>query len=319
MPSEDEITAELPSVETRPPSQDNLRASAWVKVTLGMKTDLGRVRENNEDKGDWLEPEDPKVVANRGYLYAVADGMGGHSAGQIASELALKTLFRTYYASTEGPPDQALLLAFHTANEIVYQSAQQIPGREGMGTTLVALALVGNRGWICNVGDSRAYRLREGRIEQLSEDHSWVAEQVRRGGLTPEEALLSPYRNVLSQAIGATPKVDPFLSEVELQPDDRFLLCSDGLTSVVTDEEILSIVQKEAPSVACSLLIDLANERGGPDNITVLIVRIDQVEPWDEETAKTPSSSLETLEEAGKKPVPTKEPFKRWFWKRKRT
>ncbi len=278
MPSEDEITAELTPQESLSPSQDSLLPSARVKVTLGMKTDLGRVRENNEDKGDWLEPEDPKIVVSRGYLYAVADGMGGHSAGQIASELALKTLFRVYYASTEGPPDQALLQAFHTANEIVYQSARQIPGREGMGTTLVALALVGNRGWVCNVGDSRAYRLRAGQIEQLSEDHSWVAEQVRRGGLTPEEALLSPYRNVLSQAIGATPKVDPFLSELELKPGDHFLLCSDGLTSVVTDEEILSMVLEEAPSVACSQLIDLANERGGPDNITVLIVRIDQIE-----------------------------------------
>lgn len=269
-----EVTAEFDVQDLlgdAPPSQPQI----LVRVTLGAKTDLGRARENNEDKFDWLEPEDDETLAARGKLYAVADGMGGHAAGQIASEVALKTLIRTFYAGRRGDVPTALAEGIRAANTLVWETGQRIPGRSGMGTTITSLALHEGKAIVGQVGDSRAYLIRAGEIEQITEDHSWVAEQVRAQVLTEEEAERSPYRNIITRSIGADAEVSPDLFETPLRPGDHFLLCSDGLTGVVQPEELKAMTLDHSPSMAAMKLIELANERGGPDNITCLIVRID--------------------------------------------
>lgn len=279
-----EITAELiPSEAPRPTSSGKRAPSVTVRTTFGAKTDLGMIRENNEDKFDFMEPQDPELLATRGCVYAVADGMGGHAAGQIAAEIALKTFLKSYYASSERPPDEALAAAFSSANAAVYDAASVVPGRSGMGCTLTALAIVEDRFHIAHVGDSRVYLIREGVISQLTDDHSWVAEQVRRGAMTPEDAERSPFRNVITRSIGAGPSVEAQIVTDTVREGDVFLLCSDGLTSMVPEETILRVALSDlGPSFAAAQLVDEANARGGHDNITVLIVRIDAVtkRPW---------------------------------------
>ncbi|MBW3622836.1 MAG: Stp1/IreP family PP2C-type Ser/Thr phosphatase [Armatimonadetes bacterium] len=275
-----DITAEFEVQELLgepPPETPTILA----RVTLGAKTDLGRVRENNEDKFDWLEPEDEATLAARGRLYAVADGMGGHAAGQIASEVALKTLIRTYYAGLSGEIPTALSEGIRAANALVWETGHRITGRSGMGTTITALALYEDRAIVGQVGDSRAYLIRGDSIEQITEDHSWVAEQVRANVLTEEEAELSPYRNVITRSIGAEPEVSPDLFETPLKAGDLFLLCSDGLSGVVKPDEMKEMAHSHSPTMAAWRLIELANERGGPDNITCLILRIDDLIRYD--------------------------------------
>ncbi len=251
-----------------------------LRLTMGAKTDLGRVRENNEDKFDFLEPEDPGILAARGRFYAVADGMGGHAAGQIASELALKTVIKKYYANASDDLETALVAAVKYANALVRDTAAAIPGRSGMGTTLTAAVVHEARLIVAQVGDSRLYLIREGAIRQITDDHSWVAEQVRLGTLDAESAARSPFRNVITRSLGAEPDVKVDVFPVELRLGDRFLICSDGLSGQVEDEQMAEIAGASPPSVACMELIDAANESGGRDNITLLIVRVDAIEPY---------------------------------------
>ncbi len=243
-------------------------------VKFGVKTDLGRIRENNEDKSDFYEPEDPTLLAVRGCLYAVADGMGGHAAGQIASELALKNVISNYYDSATEDIPNALLEAISAANATVHNLAVMIPERNGMGTTLTAAVVVEDRIYVGQVGDSRAYLIREGEIRQVTFDHSWVAEQVRMGVLTPEEAETSPYRNVITRSIGTQPQVEPDVFVEEARIGDTWVLCSDGLTGHVHDEEIRTIASTQTPTESARQLIELANSRGGRDNITVFVFSV---------------------------------------------
>lgn len=262
-------------------------------VTFGAKTDLGRVRENNEDRFDFMEPERPEVLATRGCLYAVADGMGGHEAGQIASELALKTFFRAYYADAGSPPETALRSAVRAANSLVVDTANLVPGRQGMGTTLSAVALVQDRLWVAHVGDSRIYRLRGGSLERLTQDHSWVHEQVARGSMTPEEAQRSPYRNVILRCLGAEREVEPDIFDQPLQAGDHYLLCTDGLSGAVDDATLERLLASDAPTVVAGRLVDLANAGGGQDNITAVVLRVDalqELEPPSDEPDVSPSA-----------------------------
>jgi protein phosphatase len=249
-------------------------------VRVGLKTDLGCVRENNEDKAEFYEPDEPAVLASRGSLYMMADGMGGHAAGQIAAELAIKRVLQEYYDSATDDPAQALLDAFQAANEHVRAVARSVTARTGMGTTLTVLALIEGQALVCHLGDSRAYLIRDGAIRQVTQDHSWVAEQVRAGALTLEEAEASPYRNVITQCIGPLGEIQPEIYAVDSQPGDRWLLCTDGLTGHVTDSEIAQVCEGLAPSEACRRLIELACARGGRDNITIMIVDIRAIEPF---------------------------------------
>ena len=251
-------------------------------VKLGAKTDLGRVRDNNEDKFDFFEPEDPAVLATKGCFYAVADGMGGHSAGQIACELALKTVIEVYYANPSADVEAGLRHAVGQANGLIYDTAQTIPDRQGMGTTLTAVIIREDRLTLAQVGDSRAYLLRDGTITQLTEDHSWVAEQVRLGTMTLAEAQISPFRNIITRSIGTAATVETDVFTHELRVGDTLLLCSDGLSGHLEPDEMQAVIQAHSPSVAALSLIETANERGGRDNITAVVLSVRALNPYEE-------------------------------------
>lgn len=250
-------------------------------VKMGAKTDLGRVRDNNEDKFDFFEPEDPAVLATKGCFYAVADGMGGHSAGQIACELALKTVLSAYYANPSADTEASLRHAVGQANALIYDTAQAIPDRQGMGTTLTAAVILEDRLTVVQVGDSRAYLLRQGQMVQLTEDHSWVAEQVRLGTMTLAEAQISPFRNIITRSIGTAAAVEADVVTHELGEGDTLLLCSDGLSGHLEPSEMQEIAEAHSPSVAALSLVEAANERGGRDNITVVLLSIRAISPYD--------------------------------------
>ena len=249
-------------------------------IKFGAKTDLGRIRENNEDKFDFFEPEDPAVLATKGSFYGLADGMGGHSAGQIACELALKIIIRQYYANPSPDTHASLRRAIEEANSLIYDTAQMMTDRNGMGTTLTTAIVREDMLTIAQVGDSRAYLIRNGEIAQISEDHSWVAEQVRIGAMTLEEAESSPFRNIITRSIGTSSSVEADITTHELHEGDILILCSDGLTGHVDPTEILSACTQHSPSIAATRLVEEANERGGRDNVTVVIVSIRALVPF---------------------------------------
>ena len=249
-------------------------------VKLGAKTDLGRVRENNEDKFEFFEPEDPAVLATKGSFYGIADGMGGHSAGQIACELALKVVIRAYYENPSSDTHASLHRAVEEANALIYDTAQMITERSGMGTTLTAAIVREDKITIVQVGDSRAYLIRNAQISQITEDHSWVAEQVRNGSMTLDEAQASPFRNIITRSIGTASTVEADVTSESLQVGDILVLCSDGLSGHVEPNDILSISLEYSPSIAAMRLVEEANERGGRDNITVLVLSIRALEPY---------------------------------------
>lgn len=250
-------------------------------LRFGAKTDLGNVRENNEDKFDFFEPTDPMVLAERGSVYAVCDGMGGHAAGQIASELALKAFFKTYYDMDLPDIETALHMAIQEANVLVREVAQSVPGRRGMGTTMTAAALCEADAHILHVGDSRCYLVRGDAIEQVTHDHSYVMEQVRQGLMTLEEAQFSPYRNVITRSIGME-QLEPDIHRVRLQAGDRLLLCSDGLTTHVCDADIGEVVRTLAPCAAAQRLVEMALAGGGSDNITIMVIHVIDLLTWEQ-------------------------------------
>ncbi|MGC4047417.1 MAG: protein phosphatase 2C domain-containing protein [Armatimonas sp.] len=275
----DEITAEFNTAELlggEPgPTEPRVRAA----LSWAARTDIGRVRSHNEDKFDLFLPEDDSTLARRGRLFAVADGMGGHQGGQIASEFALKTLVRAYYASgaTSGA-DTALRAAITDANTLVTRAAEQFGAKNDMGTTLVTAVVRDEMLTIAHVGDSRAYLLREGeRPRQLTTDHSWVEEQVKRGTLTREEAELSPYRNVILRSIGMGEGMEADLSSEKLLVGDVIVLASDGLTGYLDGDAIGAVCTGKGLSQAALALIDAANDAGGKDNITALLIRVDDL------------------------------------------
>ncbi len=219
-------------------------------------------------------------------LYAVADGMGGHAGGETASSMAVACLQETVRALTgraeTGTPPQennavrALETAFITANRAVFEAGSRDPALRGMGTTLTALFREEGMMHIAHLGDSRAYLFRNGVLAQLTRDHSLVGEQMRAGLLTPEAARSSPYRHVITRAVGIVPEERPDLGTVEIRSGDIFLLASDGLTEMVTDEEIRRIVADTTLALMANRLIERANEQGGIDNITVVTVRAEE-------------------------------------------
>jgi len=280
MVQENDITAKFDVVELVDAwaEKKGRKPKCFLDVRFGAKTDLGRVRENNEDKFEFYEPEEFELLAVKGCFYAVADGMGGHASGQIASELALKTIIKTYYADAGEDVSESLRGAIRAANSFIYETAQMIPDRNGMGTTCTSVILRDDEMYIGHVGDSRAYLIRDGELRQLSEDHSWVAEQVKRGALTPEEAETSPFRNVITRSLGAAQDVEPDVFREDLKKSDMLVLCSDGLSGYVSDNEILEIVLQWSPSIAAMKLIDKANEHGGGDNVTALVISIADIQ-----------------------------------------
>lgn len=216
--------------------------------------------------------EDSFIIDTELELIAVADGMGGHQAGEIASSLALRALRDKLSEAFHGEPLPFFLAAAAFANEKVYASSMVNHDQEGMGTTLTAVWIVGTKAYIVHIGDSRAYLFRGGRLEALTDDHSYVGDLVRCGALTASEAREHPRRNILTRALGTARHVDIDGREIELKKGDRILLCTDGLYEVMADREIEAIISRnQSLEDTARELLDLALERGGPDNITVVL------------------------------------------------
>jgi PPM family protein phosphatase len=234
-------------------------------------TDPGRKRRRNEDSFVVDPP-----------LFVVADGMGGAQAGEVASRLAAAS-FREFHEADELEPEPRLEAIIQEANRRIFERARHDTGLSGMGTTVTAALLGESAIAIGHVGDSRAYRIREGELEQLTQDHSLVADLIRSGRLTPEEAEDHPQRSVITRALGTDPDVDVDTFLVETKPGDLFLICSDGLTSMVPEEEILETL-RGSPSLeqAAKALVKAANKQGGEDNITVIIFRLESGESLDD-------------------------------------
>lgn len=253
-----------------------------MRIASGGVSDVGRVRTNNEDCYKIVEPLN---------LFVLSDGMGGEAHGEIASAMAVETVVKHCLDAETNPAAQVigavqpywsartkhLATAVHLANRTIFKAAEKNPDHHGMGATLTAAWIDGAKLSIAHVGDSRAYLLRSGTLLQLTRDHSLVAEQVRRGILTAAEAEESNMQSVLLRALGAQAAIEVDAEEHTLFPLDVLLLCSDGLTRMVTEPEIAGTLQAETdPARAAEKLVALANERGGPDNITVLTVRLEK-------------------------------------------
>lgn len=246
-------------------------------VNVGAKTDIGRVRENNEDKFEYFLAESPADIAGKGHVFVVCDGMGGHEAGQIASELACKTFIDVYRNHPSDDPQSAGRAAVSAANRFINDVARAVTSRKGMGTTLSAVLIVQNRVFIVQVGDSRVYRSRGGKCELLTVDHTWVEETVRAGMMSREEAEQHPYKHVIMRALGTEQTVEADVFEHELQVGDRFLICSDGVTNHVSDEKVGEILMAGSPSECAWRAVNEALVGGGSDNATALVVRVDEL------------------------------------------
>lgn len=270
----EEITAEYSTDQISPSPNLMYR----MKVSVAAKTDLGRVRENNEDKFEYYASEDERVLASRGQIYLVCDGMGGHAAGQIASELASKTFIDVYLHHPSSDPMQAMHAGIQAANRFVADVGRSVPARRGMGTTLSALVLLQGNAYTVQVGDSRIYRLRDRNLSQLTQDHSWVGLRIREGVLTPAEAENHPYKHVLERAIGTDGMAEPDVEQHDLQAGDLYLLCSDGLLNHVADDRIADIMLTYGLAEGAWKLVAEALLGGGTDNTTVLLVRVDELE-----------------------------------------
>jgi serine/threonine protein phosphatase PrpC len=261
-----------------------------VQIVSGGVSDMGRVRTNNEDSFKIVEALN---------LFILSDGMGGEAHGEVASAMAVETVEK-YCTNPEpskedsgvtlvgtmpdswSPQTKVLQNAVSQANFNIHQSAQKHPEQRGMGATLTTGWVNGTKMSLAHVGDSRAYLLRTGSLQQLTNDHSLVADQGRRGIETRQQAEESEMQSVLLRALGANPDVEVEIDEVDVMPRDVLLFCSDGLTRMVSEPEIAGKLQAETdPQTAAQKLVDLANERGGMDNVTVIVVRIqDENKGW---------------------------------------
>lgn len=230
------------------------------------------------------------MIPDRG-IFVVADGMGGHAAGEVASEMAVRIVadeINSVRGLTDPQVAERMRAAVRTANGAIFQRTLTEHDKRGMGTTVTALTLYGNRFLIGQVGDSRAYLLRDGRLSQLTKDHSYVQEQVDAGYLTPEQARTHPYSNVITRCVGANSEVMPDIYVGAVKPLDVFLLASDGLTGMLEDYQLAELLSPERmPQDEVDSLIAEANRHGGLDNITAIIVRIDSVEAPTEDEVKT--------------------------------
>ena len=268
------------------------------RFVTGSLTDVGQVRSVNQDYCDEFAD-----AAARRRMLIVADGMGGHRGGEVASRIAVEAAAEVF-AAGGSDARQLLRLALETANQRVHKAAREDMELAGMGTTAVCLLFErGGSGWVAHVGDSRAYRLRGNKLKQLTEDHSVVGALIRMGHISEEEARLHPQRNEILRAIGTNENVEVQITALQLQPGDRYLLCSDGLSGLVSDDEIREVLGSSTPQVAVRSLVEMANLEGGSDNITVQVIAI----------PGKPLQEGETLEMATPEP-PERGDVPRWLW-----
>jgi PPM family protein phosphatase len=246
-------------------------------VELASLTDLGVQREQNEDHFLYIEPEDDEEFANRGRLLLVADGMGGHNGGEVASGIAAAALREAFLQADREDPKSVLVRGFSLAQREILARGSEAEGLNGMGTTCTAVILRNGELSFGHIGDSRLYLLREGILSQLTEDHTLVHALVKGGALSKDEAMAFERKNVLTAALGMrSDEVSADFSQapVILQPEDVLIVSSDGLHGLVADDEIAEVAGNMNPNDACRALLNLAIERGGPDNITVQILRV---------------------------------------------
>ena len=271
-----------------------------MRIDAGVETDVGRVREGNEDAFA-IEPP----------LYAVADGMGGHRGGEVASQLALQTVVERFRAGQGSLADQV-----QAANRAVYERSATDRKVTGMGTTLTAAIVAGERAHLVHVGDSRAYLLRAGALRQLTEDHTLVNRMLKAGEITEREAAVHPHRNVILRALGQDPDVAIDEQDVGLIEGDRLLLCSDGLTVMVPEDQLQAILEATAgaPQEAAERLVRAANGAGGIDNITVVVLDVLEGDPPAagdaDEDASAPTDTVATSQEAAEASAIAR---RRWF------
>ncbi len=281
--------------------------AAPLLLEVGVCTDVGLARHENQDAWGKFPPIGPAVPLREGHLLVVADGMGGHERGQEASRLAVKCLHEVFFSNPEAAPHDRLRTGIEQANARVYELAQQDGNFAKIGTTCTVLALSQKEGALAHVGDSRAYRVRDGKIQQLTQDHTKVAEMQRHGILKEEEARHHPARSVLVRAVGVAPTVEV---DVEgpwpLRAGDVYVLCTDGLGHA-TPEEIREAVLSSSPQDACDALLKLALERGGEDNITVMVARLVEESARGPEAPRTSAKERATREPAAKQtPAPVR-------------
>lgn len=230
-------------------------------TSFGSRTDIGCLRDHNEDSLVVTPP-----------LFAVADGMGGHAAGEVASEIAVRVLSEL---APDHPDVEALGRAIEEANRAVIQAAREGRGRQGMGTTMTAAMLEGERLVIAQVGDSRAYLLHQGKLQQLTRDHSLMADMIEAGQLTPEEARTHPQRSVITRALGSDAHLHPDIYEINVETGDRLLICSDGLSGMIFDDQIENTLRRvQDPQRCASQLVNEAIAAGGHDNVTVIVADV---------------------------------------------
>lgn len=235
--------------------------TAGQDISFGSRTDIGYVRDHNEDSLIIIPP-----------LFAVADGMGGHEAGEIASEITVNTLAELAPSHLDA---EGLTAAVEAANYNVMKAPRQGIGRDGMGTTLTAAMLEGERLLIAQVGDSRSYLLHKGHLQQITRDHSLMADLIEAGQITPEEARVHPNRSVITRAIGSDIHMRPDIYELNVDAGDRILLCSDGLSSMISNNAIESIMRRQSDAQHCAdELVTAALENGGADNVTVVVADV---------------------------------------------
>lgn len=261
-------------------------------IEFGAKSDVGQVRKNNEDN---------YIIDEKVNLFVVCDGMGGHSSGEVASKLAVDVLSKNFAQTIEkdqkpdatqvvfgennpkiSPSANKLASSIRLANQVIFESARNYPQNQGMGTTVVAAYAKDDSHIICWVGDSRVYLIRHGRIQQITVDHSLVQEQVNKGLITDSQAETSEYKNILTRALGASENVEVDTIEIPPMDDDYLLLCSDGLTRMLTDEQIMNVFKKfDSPQEICDNLISQANQAGGRDNVTAVVAHKKAGSIWD--------------------------------------
>ena len=258
-------------------NEENMNGETATKTVIAsVQTDAGCVREANEDSGRHVKPSDAETQTRKGTLTIVADGMGGHASGEVASQMAVELISEIYYADQENDAPDALRYAIEQASHQIYETSLSDEKYYGMGTTVIALVLLNDRAFSAHVGDSRLYLRRENTLEMLTLDHSQVMEMVKYGIISMEEARNHDDKNVILRAVGTQPTVEVEISDVfSIKANDEFLLCSDGLCDMLTDDEILQ-TWTAATDIhqAGENLIEAAKRSGGHDNITVGIVRV---------------------------------------------
>ncbi|WP_165224460.1 PP2C family protein-serine/threonine phosphatase [Aquisphaera insulae] len=264
-------------------------------------SDTGMRRANNQDSQTTVRATHPEAWKARGHVFMVADGMGAHAVGELASKMACDLIPHTYMKAKAGTPAEAISKSFREVSALIYSRAAANRDFQGMGTTCSSLILLPEGALVAHVGDSRVYRIRDRRIDQLSFDHSLVWELVRRNHLTPEQANLSVPKNVITRSLGPESNIEVDIEgPLDVHLSDVFLLCSDGLSGPVEDRELGAFAGSFHPRDACRYLVNLANLRGGLDNITVVIVRIgDWIDPESSEVAQQqPAGTRDSKSEA---------------------